>query len=331
MTKPANPLAVEVLRGPLVESRHRVAAAVADANGLRAAWGDADAAVFPRSAVKPLQVLALIESGGAEACGASEAEIALACSSHNGEPRHVAAVGAWLERLGLGAPDLECGAHAPLGGAAPAELTPLHNNCSGKHTAMLATAHHLGEPLAGYVAADHPVQRRVRSLLGELAGCDLAAAPSAIDGCSIPTFGLPLAALARAFARFSTGHGTPPRRQAALARVRRAMAAHPFMVAGTGRFCTALNEATSGRVLVKTGAEGVMVAALPEAGLGLAMKVDDGASRAAEVAMVALLRHLGQLTDPLSPALAVLAEPLVRNWRGLETGVIRARAGWPGD
>ena len=329
MTKPANPLAVEVVRGPLVESRHRVAAAVADARGPLAAWGDVEAVVLPRSAVKPLQVLPLIETGAAEASGVSESEIALACSSHNGESCHVAAVTAWLERLGLAPDDLECGAHAPLRGAPPARLTPAHNNCSGKHTAMLATARHLGEPLAGYVAPDHPVQRRLRTLLGELAGHDLSTAPSAIDGCSIPTIAMPLTSLALAFARFATGDVPQPERKSALARVRRAMATHPFMVAGTGRFCTALIEATAGHVLVKTGAEGVMVAAVPEAGLGLALKVDDGASRAAEVAMVALLRHLDVLTGPLAPAVAAFAAPPQQNWRGLEIGVIRTAAGWP--
>ncbi len=328
MTKPANPLAVEVLRGPLVESRHRVAAAVADASGVLNAWGDVEANVLPRSAVKPLQVLPLIESGAAEACGASEAEIALACSSHNGEPRHLAAVTAWLERLGLSPDDLECGTHAPLRGSPPDRLTPAHNNCSGKHTAMLATAWHLGEPLAGYVAPDHPVQRRLRTLLGELAGYDLESAPSATDGCSIPTIGMPLTTLAVAFARFATGDVWQPERKTAIARVHRAMAENPFMVAGTGRFCTAVIEATAGRVLAKTGAEGVMVAAVPAAGLGLALKVDDGASRAAEVAMVALLRHQQVLVDPLPAALSDFAAPVLQNWRGLETGLIRSAAGW---
>ena len=331
----ASPILVEVTRGNTVESRHRGIVAVAVAGGaVVAAWGDAERAVFPRSAVKPLQALPLIETGAARGFALGDAEIALACASHNGEPEHVAGVGAWLERVGLGAGDLECGAQAPIdkeaalalvrAGDAPSTLT---NNCSGKHAGFLTTARHLGEATAGYIEPVHAVQRRVTETLADMAGCDLATAPVGTDGCGIPAIAMPLAAVARAMARLAAPDSLAPERAAAARRVVAAMTAHPALVAGRGRYDTVAMQAGRGAFAVKTGAEGVHAAILPRLGLGCALKIEDGAARAAEVAMTALLRHLGALDGHAEAELAdYLERPLV-NWSGKRVGVIRAVLG----
>jgi len=337
-TPATNPVLVELTRGDLVESAHRGAAAVVDAGGrVVASWGDVERAVYPRSAIKPLQALPLLETGAADAFAVGADEIALACASHTGERTHVEAVASWLGRMGLGEADLECGAHAPLGQAARAGLlragTPfgrLHNNCSGKHAAMLATARHMGEPTAGYTSPDHPVQRRVRVLLAEMGGADLDDAPAGIDGCGIPTLGMPLLAIAHAMARLAAPDGLAPARAAAARRVTAAMAAHPHMVAGRNRFCTRVLAAGGGAVLVKSGAEGVFTAALSGSGLGIALKTDDGAGRAAEAAIATLLLRFGALEGRVLDVLAGDAHSIQRNWGGTETGALRPAEGWPG-
>jgi L-asparaginase II len=324
------PIVVGVWRGPLVESRHAVACAVGDASGGRvAAWGDVEQPVYPRSAVKPLQAIPLVETGAADRFGLGDAELALAAASHNGEPRHVAAVQAWLARQGLGAGDLECGCHWPYREATARELaaageTPsaLHNNCSGKHAGMLTTARHMGEPTAGYVAKDHPVQRRVAAALGAMCGQPLEAAPCGVDGCAIPAFAMPLQAIAVGMARFGAPDRLPPARAAACRRIAGAMAAQPYMVAGAGRLCTALIEAANGRVIAKVGAEGVYAAAVPGLGIGLALKVADGAGRAGEVALLAVLERLGALDDAARQAVAGFAAPAITNRRGASVGRI---------
>lgn len=332
----ANPVLLEVLRGETVESRHRGAAVVCDARGtVVAAWGDIARPIFPRSAIKPLQALPLVESGAADRFGCGAEELALACASHTGEPVHVDAVAAWLTRLGVGVEALECGAHAPLDAAAAAALLrrgtaplALHNNCSGKHAGMITTALALGESVVGYVGADHPVQRRVRQVLEEMSESDLATAPAAIDGCSIPTIAMPLTAMARAMARFIDPAGLPPARAAACRRLAAAMAAHPVLVAGSGRLPSVAMAAAPG-VVVKNGAEGVFCAALPEKGLGIALKIDDGARRAAEVAIAALLHHLGAFDAPGWRAVEAALRTVLRNRNRRVVGAVRPAPGWP--
>jgi L-asparaginase II len=332
----ADPVAVLVRRGDRVESAHRVAYAVADpAGALLRHEGDVGRPVFPRSAVKPLQAVALIESGAAERFAVSEPELALACASHGGEPMHTEIVAAWLARIGLDPSALECGAHPPSHEPTARRLiaerrspSPLHNNCSGKHAGMLTLALHLGAPIAGYIAPDHPVQQRIGTVLAAMSGTSLA--PPAVDGCGIPTHPLPLADLATAMARLADPGPDPadaPGRAEACARIRAAMAAHPLLVAGTGRACS-LVMAAAPDVLVKTGAEGVYVAALPGRKLGLALKVADGASRAAVVALLALLAKLGAL-HPGASALGDLAAPALRNHAGRVVGRIEPAPGWP--
>ena len=332
-----NPLLAVATRGPIVESWHRGTAAVADAQGkVVAAWGDVERAVYPRSAIKPLQALALIESGAADAFGLSEAELALACASHSGEPMHTEAVTAWLARIGLGVDDLECGAHAPSYEPAHEALiragrepTPVHNNCSGKHSGMLSAARHKGEPTRGYIQPDHPAQRRWIGTVGEMCGVDLARAPMGIDGCSIPTLAIPIVAMARGMARLADPRRLHAERAAACRRVLAATAARPEMVAGTGRFGTVVMEGTGGRLLVKGGAEGVYCAAVPGMGLGIAVKIDDGAARAAEAALAAILRHLGALDAASWRALAAFCAPTLHNRNGIAVGDVRAADGWP--
>jgi L-asparaginase II len=326
----SNPVLVEVLRGPLVESRHTGAVAVVDADGGRAlALGEVELPVFPRSAVKALQALPLVESGAADRFGLGPQMLALACASHSGEPGHVATATRMLTLAGLDAGALKCGAHWPIhqpsgqalaraGGTASA----LHNNCSGKHAGFLCVSCALGAEPKHYTELDHPVQRSVRSVLEDLTGAILSKEVCAIDGCSVPTWAMSLDALAQGFARFGSGVGLSSDRAKAAARIRAACAAHPWHVAGTGRFCTEIMSRFGARVFVKTGAEGVYCAALPEQGLGIAVKCDDGAGRAAEVVMATLLARF--LPDADAVALEPFVRPVMRNWRGLEVGTI-----WP--
>jgi L-asparaginase II len=326
----SNPILVEVLRGARVESRHSGAVAVVDADGGRVlALGDVEQPVYPRSAVKVLQALPLIETGAADRFGLDPEALALACASHSGEPGHVATAARMLALAGLDASALECGAHWPIhqpsaqalaraGGSAGA----IHNNCSGKHAGFLCVACATAANPAHYVEAAHPVQRLVKATLEDMTGAVLSQDVCATDGCSVPTWAVPLVALARGFARFGTGLGLTPGRAKAAARLRKACAAHPWHVAGTGRFCTEVMQRLGARVFVKTGAEGVYCAALPEQGLGIAVKCDDGAGRAAEVTMAALLaRFLPRDAD--RAALEPFVRPTLRNWNGIAVGSIR--------
>ncbi len=327
----SNPVLVEVLRGGLVESRHRGAVAVVDADGtVVLAEGDTEKPVFPRSAVKPLQALPLMESGAADRYAFGDEELALACASHSGEPAHVEVVTRMLGKAGLDVSALACGTHWPSSqtaafalaraGAAPSAL---HNNCSGKHAGFLCVACALGLDHFGYWRPDHPVQRQVRAVLEDLTGTVLSDNDRAVDGCSVPTWAIPVANLARGFAKFGTGHGLAPARANAAARLRAACARKPWHVAGTGRFCTEIMRLVGLRALVKNGAEGVFCAALPDLGFGVAIKCDDGAGRAAEAIMAALIARFVQLNDAERATVASFAQPTLRNWNGTEVGSLR--------
>ena len=324
----ANPVVVEVLRGARVKSRHRGAGAVVDADGAVAlAFGEVDEPVFPRSAVKALQSLPLVESGAADALQLSEAEIALACASHSGAAEHVETAAAMLAKAGLDVAALACGAHWPLGEDASRALaragqapSPLHNNCSGKHAGFLCLACASGWETKGYEQAAHPVQRAVKAAIEDVTGAALGEDVCATDGCSIPTYAVPLRALALGFARLATGAGLAPGRAAAARRIFAAVAANPAMVAGEGRFDTEVMRLFGPRVFVKTGAEGVYCAALPELGLGLAVKADDGATRAAQVMIAALIAASCRWARQTARASAPFAAPIWRNWSGIEVG-----------
>lgn len=304
------PLVVEVTRGGVVESRHRVTAVVVDARGgVVAAWGDAQLRTFPRSTLKPVQALALVEGGAAAAFGLGSEELALAAASHSGEPRHAERVAAWLARIGLEPQALECGGPSPL-----------HHNCSGKHTGFLTLARHLGVAHAGYIDADHPVQRLVGAVIADMTG--EAAAPWGIDGCGIPAFALPLTAVAQAMARMADPAELPPARAAAARAIVAAMAAHPELVGGEGRLCTHFMRRVP-RIVVKDGAEGFYGAIVPERGWGVAVKAEDGAGRAAEVAVLTVLARLGLLLADEQQSLAQWLRPPVLNGAGRVVGEVR--------
>jgi len=294
---------IEVTRGPLVESRHEGIAAVVKPDGsVVASWGDIDSLILPRSANKPIQAMAFVESGAVERFGLGDEHVALACASHSGEKRHVETVRAWLAKVGLSEADLECGTHAPRLQGIIEELaregrapTPAFNNCSGKHSGFLTTAVHYGEPTRDYIKYNHPVQRRLREVMTDLCGTDANSFPYGTDGCGIPTLATPLKSLARAMASMAEPSRLSNKHAEAAGRIRAAISAEPFMMAGTGRFCTRINAALPGVAQIKTGAEGVFCGMLPTLGLGVAIKMWDGAARAAEVAMASLLGHLGVL------------------------------------
>ena len=326
-----NPILVEITRGPLVESIHRGAVAVSDAGGrLRLSVGDVERPIFPRSALKPIQAVPLIESGAADMFGLSDEELALACASHSGEPQHTERVAAWQSRIGCSVADLACGPHRPMHEPTAFQMiakgqrwTSLHNNCSGKHTGFMTLSRGLGTPVAGYQQLEHPVQRRVEQTLKEMAELS-GPLPHSVDGCTVPNFALPLAALARAVAAFADPSVLAPDRAKACARIISAMTAHPELIAGTGRPCTLLMRQAPG-IAVKTGAEGVYVAILPALGLGVALKIDDGTARASETTMAAVLIALGAVGDEGSAQ--GLAYAPVLNTRGVRVGERRVPQG----
>lgn len=333
----ADPMIIEVTRGALVESRHRVHVSVMDGTGRPVvALGDVARPVFPRSAVKVLQALPLIETGAADASGFTDTELAMACASHSGEEAHAMAAREMLAKGGLEPAQLECGCHWPFDLPVALELarsggapTALHNNCSGKHAGFLCTAVHMGEETAGYVTAAHPVQRRAREAIAETTGAPLSDDACGIDGCSIPTYAAPLSSFASAFARIVAGQGIDGGRAQAGQRLVRACIDNPFAMSGTGRKCKALIEAGQGRVFVKTGAEGVFCGAVPELGLGIALKAEDGTTRAAESAVAALLAGLFRSVDRgLAETFDGEARTPLRNWEKQSVGEVRPDRPW---
>jgi len=330
-TSSANPVLVEVVRRPLVESRHAGAIAIADADGrLVLALGDVERPVYPRSAVKALQALPLVESGAAEAFGLSDEELAVACASHSGDDVHVAAVRSLLTKVGLDESHLACGVHWPVSDQATRALIKagrrpraIHNNCSGKHAGMLAACVRLGFDPSGYERPDHKLQIMIAGIMSETCGVRLDRSGMGVDGCSLPTWSLPLAALARGFARFGAGQGLEPARATAAARLMQACFAAPELVAGEGRFDTFAMRALAPELFVKGGAEAVRCAALPGLGLGIALKIDDGAKRGDERTLAEVLAAL------LPKARSALADQLdgeMLNWRGINVGQIVASA-----
>ena len=335
-----NPILVEVLRGGHLESQHCGAVAVVDADGgVLAAIGDIDRAVFPRSAVKVLQALPLVASGAADRLQLGDTELALACASHGGEALHARTAAAMLAKAGLDSDCLECGTHWPYNEIASRELaahgaqpSALHNNCSGKHAGFLCLACALAGPgvnlrqyVKGYVQPDHPLMREVSAALEAATGADLRSAPRGIDGCSIPTFAIPLRRLALAFARVGTGSGLSPDHARAALRLRQAVARAPFMVAGSGRMDTRVMERLGERVFMKVGAEGMYCAALPERGLGVAIKMDDGNNaRASEVTVAAVIEACLPLAADDTGFMRGFSECTLRNWNGIAVGALRA-------
>jgi L-asparaginase II len=340
---------VDAIRGGIVESRHRVSAAVVDADGsLVGTTGAPDLVTFWRSCAKPFQVLPLITDGGADALGVTDEEIALACASHNGEPRHLAVAMGLLEKAGCGEDDLTCGPHPSLSPAVAQAMAArgqkprkLHSNCSGKHAAMLAQARFRGWPTADYRKPEHPVQRRVLEEVARWTDVPADRMETGVDGCGVVSFALPLRNMALAYARLGArnpGSGTwegaggrslpdprtptPDTLLQAASRVIRSITADPFLIAGTGRLCTEIVASSRGRVIAKVGADGVYCATIPEARLGLAMKVEDGDTESARPALVALLEILAPGWVRLGDSFRT---PPIRNTLGEDVGRLEAR------
>ena len=319
---------VKVVRNGVVESTHRVHAAVVDARGrIVARAGDPRRSTYFRSSAKPLQALPLIEDEVAPRWGLDARDLALCCASHGGEPEHVAGVRSLLAKTGVEEAALECGAHLPmhvpsahaliLSGASAQRI---HNNCSGKHAGMLALAKHHGWPLDGYRLHDHPVQRRMLDEVSRWTGLARDAIDVGVDGCGVSCFSLPVVAMATAYARFAAAAADG----AAPSTIVAAMTQHPWSVAGTGRLCTAVMRATRGALFAKVGAEGVYGAGVPERGLGVALKVEDGGWRAAEVALLSVLDQVGVLNQVEPEALVPFRPRRLTNTCGDEVGAITA-------
>lgn len=326
-----NPVTVEVTRGNIVESRHRGMGIVIDGDGKTLfAFGGPDAAVFPRSACKAMQALPLVESGAADAYAFGEKELAIACASHSGEDEHVALAASMLERAGRDASALECGWHwssdqkTLIHQARTLEKpNALHNNCSGKHSGFVCTCSHAGYEVEGYVNYDHPLQADIRATMESLTGATLGHDNCGIDGCSIPSYAIPLRGLALGFAKMATGQGLEPVRAKASRRLMEACMAEPFYVAGTNRACTKLMQVAPGRIFAKTGAEGVFVAALPEQGIAMAVKCEDGTTRAAESMIFALLARCFEKDEEIQSTLKGMANHALKNWKGIPVGEVR--------
>ncbi len=327
----SNGVLVEVMRAGIVESRHTGAYAVVGEGGqLIASSGDIDTPVFPRSAIKAFQCLPAVEAGVIEAFAMNDEEVALACASHGGEPEHVRVARSALFKAGVDEAVYECGSHWPSHSESARDLArtggearQVHNNCSGKHAFMLAFAKVLGVDHAGYVRRDHPVQQAIEKVVTELCDYDLGSTSCGIDGCSVPTWAIPLRNIALGFQRFGSGDGLSEARKVACARIISAVRAHPFMVAGSNRFCTDLMVAVP-RVFAKVGAEAVYCATVPHARLGIAMKCDDGAGRAVEVLLARVLAELDCWTAEERTSIEGMTHKTVTNWRGIETGDIRS-------
>ncbi len=331
-----NPILAEVYRNHVVESYHRGSAVVVDSTGKTVlAIGDPDRKIYPRSALKLFQAIPLLESGAAEKFALSDQEIVLACASHNAERLHTDAVQSWLHRLGLETDNLECGADFPLSDAMKRKLlaggkkaAPIHQNCSGKHAGMLTLARYLGVDTRGYSEYQHPTQQAWMQTLSELLGVDVSTLDWERDGCGLPAICLAMERIAYGYALLANPQAVGGSRGQAMSKIISSIQAYPQMLAGSGRCCSAVIKATAGRVVVKTGAEGVYAGVLPKLGLGLVIKIDDGASRGSEVALGGLLLKLGAIDVEIYQRLSRYFTPKIYNTQKKVTGKICASAIW---
>lgn len=302
----------------VVESEHLVDALIVDSNGAIISAGDVTRTILARSAIKPIQVLPLLETGAADRFAVTDDEIALGCASHSAQPEHLADVDAWLQRIGLNRDALECGPGRPLSPAVADELlrqgqdfAPIHNCCSGKHAAFLTVAQHLGHDPQGYINRDHPVQQLVADAIARYTGIDTTDVDHGIDGCGIPTFALSLDALAHSMQRLAASDDD------AAQRVRQALPGRAFLLSGVDRQETRVETHAKEPLFVKGGAEGVFMGAIPQRGIGFALKARDGAERAANAAVARLLVELGAVDS-------VLLDTKVLNAAGTVVGTTEA-------
>jgi L-asparaginase II len=324
-------IAVRVSRGPITESIHRAHIAVMHVQGkLLHELGNPKFLTFARSTAKLIQALPVIESGAADRFSFTDGEIALLCASHGGEEEHVSTAGSILAKLGLGAEHLQCGIHEPL--HLPTTLrmraqhlapTSLHNNCSGKHSGMLALATHTDVSHEHYLQFEHPVQQQMLQAVSEMSELPAGSIKIGVDGCGVPVFGMGIDRLALAFARLGCPDGLPEARVSACKRIVTAIRKHPYNLAGSDRFDTRLIEVTQGRVIGKMGAEGIFALTVPESGIGMVVKIEDGNERALYPAVTEALRQLDLLNSAELEALSSFHVPTLRNWQGTEVGRIR--------
>ncbi|WP_159887091.1 asparaginase [Paenibacillus puerhi] len=321
---------VAVTRGPITESIHRGHLAAVESSGrLIASLGDAQFYTYARSTAKLLQAIPLLEMGGAERYDLSDSEITLLCASHNGEPAHTIAAASILAKAGLDVSALDCGLQEPMLKREADRLKyehkavqAVHNNCSGKHAGMLALARLLEVPIHQYTRPEHPVQKKMLQAVSEMCSVPADEIQLGIDGCGVPVYALPLSALALGYARLGRPEALAPARADACRRILRSIGQEPFYVAGTDRFDTRLAEVTGGRIIGKMGAEGVFAATVPEKGIGLAIKLEDGSERALYPAAAEALLQLGFLAEHEAAELASYHRPVVVNRRGESVGVL---------
>jgi len=325
-------LTVRVLRGQLTECIHHGHLVVVNEQGdILHSAGEPTYVTYARSTAKPLQAIPVIESGAADRYGFTEEELSLFCASHSGEEAHTITAFQVLNKIGLGAEHLQCGVHEPFHSATTAYMrehqikpSALHNNCSGKHSAMLALATHLQVPIDNYLSIHHPVQQLMLQTVSDMSGVPANQIAIGIDGCGVPVFGLGLHQLARAYARLGNPVQLGETRANACRRIVHAIANHPLYLGGSDRFDTALIRVTKGRIIGKLGAEGVYAITIPEKGLGIALKIEDGAKRAMHPAIIEALVQLDLLTADELAELQNFYHPIVKNWQGTIVGSIEA-------
>ncbi|HEX7674341.1 MAG TPA: asparaginase [Bdellovibrio sp.] len=324
------PLVIEVLRGMAVESVHQVMAVVVNETGHPLhTWGNANYLTFPRSAIKMLQALPLVESGAAEKYSLEDKHLALACSSHRGEKAHLEALAQWVEKVKIPESCFVCGPHLPYNEASAHDFirrgqkpTVLCNNCAGKHAGIITTCLHLGEDPRGYDQLEHPAQKRLRKVLTETMKFDHSKATHGVDGCGIPTYAVPLQAIATGMSTFINPKETAVRK-AAIDKLVRAVSQNPFYISGSDEFATSVIEKTQGRAIIKGGAEGVMAGFIPDKKIAFALKCADGAGRATQLATAQILLHFGGLSKEEFKDLSKFTMPQVKNWKGDVVGQLR--------
>lgn len=329
-----NPILIEKTRGSLIESFHRGAVCIVDKHqNIVFSIGDVSRIVYPRSALKFVQQILLIESGAAVHYGLTEPEIALACGSHNGEAIHLAAVRSMLHKAGLSEKDLRCGAHEPIGVRAQQELrlslkepTALHNNCSGKHAAFLVLTKFWNYPLEDYLNPEHPLQLKIKQVVGEFHECSPNLLPVGVDGCSAPIYGLSLYAQAVGTQKFCHPTQLSGARKKAVEKIFTAVTRYPEMVAGEGRYCTEVMRAAPGKILAKTGAEGVYCLGFKAQGLGCAIKLDDGATGLQYHVAQKILEESGLFKKDVFSKLSIIQTCEIRNWNGIVIGDLKINA-----
>ena len=324
--------AIEILRGEKVESEAYADVAVVDSLGQIQYWlGDPLRETFWRSSAKPFQAMPLIESGAVDVFHMSPREVAITCASHGGEEQHVELVQGLLEKINARPEDLVCGVHLPSHRETADRLlasgqlaSVVHNNCSGKHTGMLALARMLKAPLEGYQLPDHPVQRAILEQVALMTGVKTPRSIyTGVDGCGVPTFYLPLAKMAYAYARLVDPRGLDSTPAGAAMIISEAMRSYPELISGTGRLEVTLAQATGYRLVSKGGAEAVFCLGVPDRGLGLAVKLADGMSRTIGSLVTAVLAEMGVLTDEEIQKLAAVMHPVIKNHAGREVGAMR--------